>query len=103
MALDPADLAAIVSAIQGQSHPCTCGLDTETAKQAGHWWGMVQDLGDGDTRRGIERMRTGFNALRRWDRWAGRIGWVVIATVVSALSAGGVGLVWLGFKAKTGS
>lgn len=55
----------VVKAMNGQ---CACGLPAKAQQEMPHLLGVVEDIGDGDTRRGVEVVREMGKRYRRMSR-----------------------------------
>ena len=79
-------------------HQCRFNISKEDAKHAGHFIGMVKDLGGGNLSKGTERMRDN-NKVMAWQRkQADRIGAVVFNVLIVSAVGGVITLIVLGFK-----
>ena len=104
MALEPAELdairAAIRDAIDSMSHPCRFGMvSDEEAQEAGHFIGMVSDLGeDRGLSGGIETIRNNHQWLARVITRTNTVGMAIAVIIASTFVAGVLSAVWLGVK-----
>jgi hypothetical protein len=83
-------------------HPIKCPLPPEWASSIGHFAGMVQDIGKGDMRRGVENIRRYLQAVDNFLTMRNKLGnWVARSVVVSIVLTLLTGLV-LGIKEMLG-
>lgn len=100
MALEEADLKKIEEIVQKTlkdnmtEHPVKCPLPVEWAESIGHFSGMVQDIGQGDMRTGVENIRSYFKAMDSFLKMRKNIAdWITKTTVVTfiAMILGAIG------------
>jgi len=81
---------------------CSCGLSPETQKKmsvfTGHFMGMIEDIGDGNTDKGIESMRSGLTFFKKVRGHGEKIGGAVSMIIVMAIISGVGKLIWMGYK-----
>jgi uncharacterized protein YlaN (UPF0358 family) len=79
-----------------------CPVTPEMANNMGHFFGMIKDVGDGDTRKGVEEVREGMRLIRCYKKIQKNISaWVSKTIVVTILSAF-LFLLWIGFRQVLG-
>lgn len=76
-----------------------CPLNQDGRKEAGHFFGMIEDLGNGDVRRGVEIMRENSKLVALLTSARNKIGNTVLAVLVAAVTGGIIKLIW---EAATG-
>lgn len=105
MALEQADLEQIrkiiTDTIQANftDHPIKCPLPTEWAASIGHFSGMVQDVGKGDIRQGVENIRGYFKAIDSFLNTRDRMREWIAKTLVVTIAASLLAMIGLGIKA----
>jgi hypothetical protein len=102
MALEQADLEQIERVVKDTmqasmaDHPIKCPIPPEWASSIGHFAGMVQDIGKGDTRQGVENIRRYLQAVDNFLTMRGKLSaWITRSLVGSAILGLGTGLVLL--------
>ncbi len=94
--------AAVAEALCNATPSCTCRIPAEAAAEMGHLMGMVRDLGQGDTARGVESMRDALRFVPRLMRLRDRIGTWVLSILVAGATGGVLTLVWHGLTSRLG-
>jgi hypothetical protein len=105
MALEQADLEQIERIIKNTmqasmaDHPVKCPIPSEWATSLGHFSGMVQDVGKGDMRQGVENIRIYFKAIDGFLNTRDRMREWIAKTVVVTIAASFLAMIALGIKA----
>ena len=83
-------------------HPIKCPIPAKAAQEMGHFFGMVEDVGKGDMRQGVENIRLYFKAVESFLTLHGKVTtWFVRSVVGGVLIAIGT-LIVMGIKAAVG-
>ena len=77
--------------------PCACDLDKEATAEMGHLMGMVRDLGQGDTAKGVESMRDSLKFVPALMGLRNRLGTWVLSAAIVVVTGGLLTLIWQGF------
>ncbi|MFW5874961.1 MAG: hypothetical protein ACOCUC_01860 [bacterium] len=77
--------AQVVKAMNGQ---CACGLPPKAQQEMPHLLGMVEDIGDGDTRRGVEVVRDMGKRYRKMSRTSEYISRAIMWLIVVSMFGG---------------
>lgn len=100
MALSPEDIKEIVSAIKSELHTnCECGLNQESQREMGHFFGRVKDLGDGNLNKGIEIFSKAAFTMISIRRYGEKIGGAVAVFLFVALASGILTAIGIGVRA----
>lgn len=75
-----------------------CPFTKEVAANIGHFFGMLSDVGNGDTRRGVEEVRESIRVLRCYRDFSKNIGSYVSKTMVVTLLTALIFVIWVGIK-----
>lgn len=70
----------------------------EDAQHAGHYLGMLADLGDGSLAKGIEQIRKNHEWLSSLRESSSRAGSIVFVLILTSVVTGAITALWLGAK-----
>jgi hypothetical protein len=73
---------------------CLCGLKPHALSEMGHFWGMMEDVGDGKPEKSVEALRTVIRTQRRIEMASSKAAIVVVTVVATAACYGA----WNGLK-----
>jgi hypothetical protein len=85
---------AVMEAMKEGSCVVSCPLSVDAQKEVTHFFGMVKDIGCGDTRKGVENMRDVLKFVPSLMRVRNNIGNIVLGVVVTSLAAGVLAAIW---------
>jgi len=80
------------------NHDCRKFTEAEL-RELGHAMGMVTDLGDGNTNKGIEHARENHKWLQQLRAKSDRASSIVFGLIVAAVCTGALSALWLGLQA----
>ena len=100
------EISAIVKTamveVVGNYRPIECPVADDVAKEMGHFFGMIKDVGDGDLGRGIESVREGVKFINKLQATRQKIAdWISRSVIVTAIAAV-LALLGLGIKVALG-
>lgn len=101
--INPEWLQSVISAEVKKSfdtflniHPIKCPVPKEVAEELGHLCGVLEDMGDGNVRRGIEVMREHHIIISKLNETRNRIAKVISTTILATMAAAAMSMIWMG-------
>ena len=76
---------AVKTALELYKHECVLDLDPEQIRQVGNIFSAIKEIGKGDLTAGVETMRENHKLVSLYRNTTGKIGTVVITTIIVAL------------------
>ena len=89
---------AVIAGITAHGGCRVCPIPDDMASDIPHILGMVQDIGSGEVRRGIETLRKNHEFIESDRSLRSKIGIGVLMAVVLAIVTGMLSALWLGIK-----
>ncbi len=81
---------------------CTSPLTEEQKKESLHIFGMLADLGDGDTAKGVETIRANHKWVVKLRKKGESVGTAIIVLVLGTIATGILAAIWAGIKSLIG-
>lgn len=103
MSLTESDLKAIEDIVTKRVEKCSCGIKPHHADQMGHFWGMVEDIGDGEVREGVETFRKVADAYKSVTKKSSMATKILIGLILTAAFYGALDVfkdIWFVVKAR---
>ena len=75
-----------------------CPIPADAAEEVGHFFGMVEDIGEGDIRKGIEAVREHHKFIKSMSSVRNKIGTVIITLITLTVGGSILAFIWKGIK-----
>ena len=77
---------------------CPLEMTDATAENLHELMRVVSDIGDGDFRKGVDRVKYSIKWSVKVNKRSDQFSFIVMTIIVGAIVSGSVSAVWLGFK-----